>query len=96
MKKQYEVMYIIRPNVEGDALKDIVDRVNNIFTSNESDILELKEMGLKDLAYEIDHHKKGYYVWLLVDATQEAVNEFNRLIRINEQVIRFIVVKAGE
>ena len=96
MKKQYEVMYIIRPNVEGEEVKNIVDRINNIFTSRNSDVVELKEMGLKDLAYEIDHHNKGYYVWLLVDATQEAINEFNRLIRINEQVIRFIVVKAGE
>lgn len=96
MKKQYEVMYIIRPNVEGDAVKAIVDRVSNIFTTHNSDVLELKEIGLKDLAYEIDHHRKGYYVWLLVDATNEAIEEFNRLIRINEQVIRYIVVKAGE
>lgn len=96
MKTKYEVMYIIRPNVEAEQVKNVVERFNNIFTSHASDVLELKEMGLKDLAYEIDHHKKGYYVWLLVDATQDAVEEFNRLIRINEQVMRFIVIKAGE
>ena len=96
MKRKYEVMYIIRPNVEGEEVKQIIDRFNNVFTSNESDIVELKEIGLKDLAYEIEHHRKGYYVWLLVDATTEAVAEFNRVVRINEQVIRFIVVKEGE
>lgn len=96
MKKQYEVMYIIRPNVELEEVKQITDRINDIFTTHNSNVLEFKEMGLKDLAYEIDKHRKGHYVWLLVDATEEAVNEFNRLIRINEQVIRFIVVKAGE
>ena len=58
MKKQYEVMYIIRPNVEGEEVKKIIDGFNNIFTSNNSDVVELKEIGLKDLAYEIDHHKK--------------------------------------
>ena len=58
--------------------------------------LELKEIGLKDLEHEIDHHRKGYYVWLLVDATNEIIEEFNRLIRINEQVIPYLVVKAGE
>lgn len=94
--RKYEVMYIIRPNVEGEEVKQIIDRFNNVFTSNESDIVELKEIGLKDLAYEIEHHRKGYYVWLLVDATTEAVAEFNRVVRINEQVIRFIVVKEGE
>ncbi|VEU80216.1 30S ribosomal protein S6 [Haploplasma axanthum] len=96
MKKKYEVMYIIRPNVESEGVKQIVDRFNNVFTSHESDVVELKEIGLKDLAYEIDHHKKGYYVWLLVNATTEAITEFNRLVRINEQVLRFIVVKEGE
>ena len=96
MKRKYEVMYIIRPNVESEGVKQIVERFNTVFTSHDNDIVELKEIGLKDLAYEIDHHKKGYYVWLLVDATQEAIAEFNRLIRINENVIRFIVVKEGE
>lgn len=96
MKKQYEVMYIIRPNVDTEVVKQVTDRINDIFTTHDSTVLEFKEMGLKDLAYEIDHHKKGHYVWLLVDATEEAVNEFNRLIRINEQVLRFIIIKAGE
>ncbi|HKL95297.1 MAG TPA: 30S ribosomal protein S6 [Haploplasma sp.] len=96
MKRKYEVMYIIRPNVESDGVKEIVDRFNNIFTSHDSDIVELKEIGLKDLAYEIDHHNKGYYVWLLVNATNSAIDEFNRVVRISEQVIRNIVVKEGE
>ncbi|MCR1809322.1 30S ribosomal protein S6 [Haploplasma modicum] len=96
MKKQYEVMYIIRPNVEGEVIKQIIDRFNNVFTSHDSNVVELKQIGLKDLAYEIDHNKKGYYVWLSVEATNEAIDEFNRVVRINEQVMRFIVVKAGE
>ena len=61
-----------------------------------SEVLELKEIGLKDLAYEIDHHKKGYYVWLKVNASNEAVAEFNRVVRITETVMRFIVLKEGE
>ena len=96
MKRKYEVMYIIRPTVDSEGVKKVVDRFNNVFTSNDSDIVELKEIGLKDLAYEIEHHKKGYYVWLLVDATLPAVEEFNRLVRINEDVIRFIVIKEEE
>ncbi|MDY0277420.1 MAG: 30S ribosomal protein S6 [Acholeplasma sp.] len=96
MKRKYEVMYIIRPNVEGEEVKQIVNNFNEVFTSHESSVVELKEIGLQDLAYEIDRHRKGYYVWLLVDATSEAIAEFNRLVRINEQVIRFIVVKEGE
>ena len=94
--KKYEIMYIIRQTVESESIKTIVNHFNEIFVSYTSEVLEIKELGLKELAYEIDHHKKGYYVWLLVNATPEAVAEFNRVVRITEEVIRFIVVKEGE
>ncbi|PKK87759.1 MAG: 30S ribosomal protein S6 [Tenericutes bacterium HGW-Tenericutes-8] len=94
--KKYEIMYIIRPNLESEETKSLVANLSNIFTERQSEVLELKEIGLKDLAYEIDHLKKGYYVWTLVNATNEAVEEFNRVVRITENVIRYIVVKDGE
>ena len=94
--KTYEIMYIIRPTVESEQIKEIINHFNDIFVSFNSEVLELKEMGLKDLAYEIDHHKKGYYVWLKVNANNEAIAEFNRVVRITEDIIRFIVVKEGE
>jgi small subunit ribosomal protein S6 len=94
--KKYEVMFIISPTVESESIKGIVNNFTEIFANFNSEVLELKELGLKDLAYEIQHLKKGYYVWLLVNATPEAIAEFNRVVRITEQVIRFIVVKEGE
>ena len=77
--KKYEIMYIIRPNLESEETKNLVASLSNIFTERQSEVLELKEIGLKDLAYEIDHLKKGYYVWTLVNATNEAVEEFTVL-----------------
>ena len=94
--KKYEVMYIVRPNVEKEEVKNIINNFNDIFVKMNSEVLELKEIGLKDLEYEIDHHKKGYYVWLKVNASNEAVAEFNRVVRITETVMRFIVLKEGE
>jgi small subunit ribosomal protein S6 len=94
--KKYEIMYIIRPTIESENIKQIVNNFNEIFVNYASQVLELKELGLKDLAYEIEHHRKGYYVWLLVQATPEAIAEFNRVVRITEEVVRYIVVKEGE
>ena len=94
--KKYEIMYIIRPNLESEETKNVIATLSNIFAERQSEVLELKEIGLKDLAYEINHIKKGYYVWLLVEANNDAINEFNRVVRITEEVIRFIVVKEGE
>ncbi|MFA5719908.1 MAG: 30S ribosomal protein S6 [Acholeplasmataceae bacterium] len=94
--KKYEIMYIIKPDLEGEETKAQIERLSTIFNNFGSKVLEHKEMGLKDLAYEIDHYKKGYYVWQLVEASPEAIFEFNRVIRITEDVIRFIVIKEGE
>ncbi|MFA6800874.1 MAG: 30S ribosomal protein S6 [Acholeplasmataceae bacterium] len=94
--KKYEIMYIIRPTVESENIKTIVNNFSELFANYSSEVLELKELGLKDLAYEIQHFNKGYYVWLLVNASPEAIAEFNRIVRITEDVIRFIVVKEGE
>ncbi len=90
--KKYEVMYIIRPSVEEDARKALIEEINNVFSNNGSTVTEVKEWGLRELAYEIDKETKGYYVLLNVEATVEAVNEFTRVANINESVIRHIVV----
>ena len=89
-------MYILRPTLEAEAIKAVVENTSNIFTSNGSKVLECKEWGFRELAYEIEHNKKGYYVWMLVEATKEAVNEFNRIAGYSEDIIRSIVVKDGE
>ena len=62
------------------------------FASDGSEVLNVKEMGLRDLAYEVAGEKKGFYVLLNVNATPAAVKEFERLANIKEAVIRHITV----
>ena len=90
--KKYEVMYIIRPEVEEEARKALIEEINGAFTSNNSTVDSVNEWGMRELAYEIAKCTKGYYVLLNVTATVEAVNEFTRLANIKENVIRHIVV----
>ena len=94
--KKYEVMYILRSNLDAEAIKAEVEAANNLFTSNGAKVLEVKEWGFRELAYEIAGNKKGYYVWMLVEAGVEAVNEFNRIAGYSEKIIRHIIVKDGE
>lgn len=88
--KKYEVMYIIRPNVEEEPRKALMAELEQAFVSNKSEVLNTKEMGLRELAYEVEGEKKGFYVLLNVNATPEAVKEFERLANIKEAVIRHI------
>ncbi len=92
--KKYEVMYIIRPNVDEEGRKAVIEEINEVFTKNASTVTEVKEWGLRELAYEIDGETKGYYVLVNVEATTEAVKEFERKSNIEEKIIRHIVVLA--
>ena len=90
--KKYEVMFIIRPNLDEQAREALVAEVSEVFTARASEVLTVKNMGLRELAYEIAHEKKGYYVLLNVNATPEAVKEFERVANIKEAIIRYIAV----
>ena len=90
--KKYEVMFIIRPNLDEQAREALVAEVSEVFTARASEVLNVKNMGLRDLAYEIAGEKKGFYVLLNVNATPEAVKVFERVANIKEAIIRYITV----
>ena len=91
--KQYEIMFIVRPDLEKDATAKVVKEFEKVLTGKKANILSSKEIGGQELAYEINGHKTGYYYLINVEATTEAINEFNRLATLSEDVIRHIVIK---
>jgi len=91
--RKYEIMYIIRPNLLEDDRKALIESLNDVFTSMDSEVTKVNEWGMRDLAYEIQDFKKGYYVVLDVNATEEARAEFDRIIRLKEEVIRYLIIK---
>jgi small subunit ribosomal protein S6 len=91
--RKYEIMYIIRPTVEDEAKKALITRFDDILTSNGAEIIESKEWGKRRLAYEIDDLREGYYQLVTANATTEAIDEFNRLANINEDIIRHMAVR---
>lgn len=90
--KKYLAMYIIKPDLTEDNYKTIIEEMNKIFTDHNSEVVDVKVWGLKDMAYEIDDYRKGYYVLVYVNATPEAVDEYNRIANIREDIIRHIIV----
>jgi small subunit ribosomal protein S6 len=94
--KRYEIMYIIRPNLEEQTRKDLITSLNNVLTNNGSQEVKVNEWGIKDLAYEINDFAKGYYVILDVVSPKEAITELDRVMKIREDVIRHIVIARDE
>lgn len=92
--RAYEILYVVRPNIEEDALKALVERFDEVLTSNGATIIESKEWGKRRLAYEIEDFKEGLYHIVKLDAEDStSVDEFERLAKINNDIIRHIVVR---
>lgn len=94
--RKYEIMYIIRPNIEDEAKKALVERFDNVLTNQGAEIIESKEWGKRRFAYEIQDFRDGYYHIINVNAEPVAVQEFDRLAKINGDIIRHIVVREEE
>ena len=91
--RKYEIMYILRADLDDAARKDVMDKLAAIITDNGGKVEKTDEsMGLRELAYPIKEQSKGYYVVLKVSMDNVAINEFNRLVRINGSVLRHLIV----
>ena len=91
--KKYEIMYILKANLEDAVRQETIDGLHAIITSHEGTVDNVDEWGLREFAYEINDEKKGYYVVIKVTANNEGIQEFDRLARINNNVVRFLIVK---
>ena len=88
-------MYILKADLDDAARKDVMDKLAKILTDNGGKVEKTDEsMGLRELAYPIKDQTKGYYVVLNVSMDNVAINEFNRLVRINPSVLRHLIVVA--
>ena len=91
--RKYEIMYILKADLDDAARKEVMDKLASIITDNGGKVENTDEsMGLRELAYPIKDETKGYYVVLKVTMGNEAINEFNRLVHINGSVLRHLIV----
>jgi small subunit ribosomal protein S6 len=90
--RKYEVMYIIRPDVEQENVQAIVDKFNGII-SNGGEVTKTDVIGKRRLAYEINKLRDGYFVLVHFNATTEVVNELDRIMKITDEVIRSLIVR---
>ena len=93
---KYEVMFIVRPDMEEAEIKKSAEEMMKVLTDKNAKVLEEKSMGQRELAYEINKFKTGYYYLFVVEAKADAVKEFDRVARINESLLRHLVVKVED
>lgn len=90
---KYEVMYIIKPTVEAEARTAVIEKFSQVITANGGNVESVEELGMKKLAYEINYIGEGFYVLVNFTADAALPAELERNFRINENIMRYIVIK---
>ena len=91
--RKYEIMFIVKPDLEEKTIKDTVKKLEKSLTDNKAVITLSKELGQKEFAYEIKGFKSGFYYLYNIDSKDDkAVKEFDRIASIDESVIRHLVI----
>lgn len=96
MNRTYEVMFIVRPDVEEADLDKLVDGFTAIITNGGGEVTAVEKMGRRRLAYTVKKFNDGFYVLLTVSAAGSLVTEIERRLRVSEPVIKFITVRTDE
>jgi len=94
--RRYETIYIIRPTANEDDINAIIDRTNGVIEKFGGSIIQLDRWGIKKLAYLIKKESQGYYVFTEYAGMPEAVNELERLFRIDEKTLKYMTIKTQE
>ncbi len=93
---KYESMYILKPDMEEEKKDALVKRFSDIVTSNGGEIENIDEWGKKRLAYPIDYINDGYYVLMTFAAPPELPAELERIYKISDDVLRYMVVNLDK
>lgn len=89
----YETVFMARQDLTDGQVKDLTDQFSKIITDNGGKITKTENWGLRTLAYRINKSRKAHYVLLESDAPSDAVIELERLLRLNEDVMRSLTTR---
>ena len=94
---KYEIMFIVKPNLEESEIKKTVKALEKTLTDTKTKITLTKELGQKEFAYEIKKFKSGYYYLYNVETSSEtAIKEFDRIASLNENVLRHLIINLDK
>ncbi len=92
----YENIVIFDPSLNEEALEQAISSVTNLISQNNGEIIRVDRWGLRRLAYELNKRKQGIYVLFLFRAPSEFIKRLENYYRLQDTVVKFMVVKLGK
>jgi small subunit ribosomal protein S6 len=92
----YELIYILQPDMDSNTITDVQNRLTQAIAGQQGEVKATEVWGKRTLAYPIQKHVTGYYVLHRFDMDPSGTEELERLLRFNENVIRYLIVRDEE
>ena len=95
--RKYEIMFIVRPTLSEDESKSVIKKFTEVLTSNGAKITDEKDMGQRELAYEIKDFKTGFYYLINLEANDDAaISEFDRQAKNTQDIVRHLITRIED
>jgi small subunit ribosomal protein S6 len=94
--RTYELIYVLKPDAAENEVEDMHKQVADIVQRMSGTIDKTDTWGRRKLAYEIGHHKEGFYVLLVITGSGEMMKEIDRRLKVTEGLLRHLIVRVDE
>ncbi len=94
--KNYELLAVFKPSLDSEELDKVVDRISEEVKSYEGSVSSVDKMGRKKLAYDVQGYRDGFFANIIVSLPAEAVVDFKRSLKLNENVLRFMFMEEAK
>jgi len=91
--RHYETMVILKPTLTDEEKNSIIENLKEIITQQGGEVVSVDNIGVRELAYPIQKFERGHYYIIYYKAPAQAVLELERIMRYNEDILRFLTVK---
>ena len=92
----YECVYIARQDISATQVEGLTEEFTKIIGDNGGEVKKTESWGLRSLQFRIKKNRKGHYVLMNIDAPAPAVQEMERQMRINEDILRYMTIRVDE
>jgi small subunit ribosomal protein S6 len=89
----YETLFVVKPTLTEEEIAAQIAKVKDVLAKEGAELVGTNEMGMRKLAYQVEKHNRGYYTVLFYKAEGTTIQELERNLKINEDIIKFLTVK---
>ena len=89
----YETLFVVKPTLTEEEIAAQIAKVKDVLAKEGAELVGTNDMGMRKLAYQVEKHNRGYYTVLFYKAAGSTIEELERNLKINEDIIKFLTVK---